>query len=29
VVGYRIAEPFKVTERTQRVVRLKAESIQG
>jgi len=29
VVGYRIAEPFKVTERTRRVVRLKAETIQG
>lgn len=29
VVGHRIAEPFKVTERTRRVVRLKAESIQG
>lgn len=27
VVGYRIAEPFKVTERTQRVLRLRAESI--
>ncbi len=29
VVGHRIAEPFKVTERTLRIVRLKAESIQG
>ena len=29
VVGHRIAEPFKVTERTRRIVRLKAESIQG
>jgi tRNA(Ile)-lysidine synthase len=29
VVGHRIAEPFKVTERTQRMVRFQAESIQG
>ncbi len=28
VVGHRIADPFKVTERTQRVVRVRAESIQ-
>jgi len=29
VVGHRIAEPFKVTERTRRLVRVKAETIQG
>ena len=29
VVGHRIAEPFKVTERTRRIVRVRAESIQG
>jgi tRNA(Ile)-lysidine synthase len=29
VVGHRIAEPFKVTEQTSRVVRLGAKSIQG
>lgn len=29
VVGHRIAEPFKVTERTRRVVQMKAEPVQG
>lgn len=29
VVGHRIANPFKVTERTQRVTQLRAESVQG
>jgi len=29
VVGHRIAEPFKVTERTRRIVHLRAEMIQG
>jgi tRNA(Ile)-lysidine synthase len=29
VVGHRIGDPFKVTERTRRVVRVRAESIQG
>jgi tRNA(Ile)-lysidine synthase len=29
VVGHRIAEPFKVTEQTRRIVRLGARSIQG
>jgi len=29
VVGHRIADPFKVTERTRRTVQMKAESIQG
>ncbi|MGD1018586.1 MAG: tRNA lysidine(34) synthetase TilS [Verrucomicrobiia bacterium] len=29
VVGSRIAEPFKVTERTRRVVQVRAEPIQG
>ena len=29
VVGHRIAEAFKVTERTRRLVRVKAETIQG
>ena len=29
VVGHRIAEPFKVTEATRRIVRLKAARIQG
>ena len=29
VVGHRIAEPFKVTDRTRRVLRVKAEPVQG
>jgi len=29
VVGYRIAEPFKVTSRTRRVLRVRADAIQG
>jgi tRNA(Ile)-lysidine synthase len=29
VVGHRIAEPFKVTERTRRVLRIKVETVQG
>ena len=29
VVGHRMADPFKVTGRTRRVVRVRAESIQG
>jgi tRNA(Ile)-lysidine synthase len=29
VVGHRIADPFKVTERTRRVVRVRVESVQG
>jgi tRNA(Ile)-lysidine synthase len=29
VVSYRIAEPFKVTERTRRILRVRAVSIQG
>jgi tRNA(Ile)-lysidine synthase len=29
VVGHRIAEPFKVTERTRRVMQVKAEPVQG
>jgi tRNA(Ile)-lysidine synthase len=29
VVGHRIADPFKVTERTRRVVWVRAESVQG
>ncbi len=28
VVGYRIAEPFKVTEKTQQVVRVRVEAVQ-
>jgi tRNA(Ile)-lysidine synthase len=29
VVGHRMAEPFKVTERTRRVLRIKVETVQG
>ncbi len=29
VVGHRIAEPFKVTERTQRVLRMKVDPVRG
>lgn len=29
VVGHRIADPFKVTEHTRRVVKVKAETVQG